>query len=151
MGDPILIWDAKPIPAAWAGSPVRERTPAVSKLQLGAEIEIPVETARGDLKFRPGLRFTFSEATGAAFAGEKCVEPEAISRGRVDLGIEYRLWSSVALVVKSFCSGLGRNDHRICGASLDLRMEFKRGRVARRLERKSRGRSASCLRFRTAA
>ena len=41
---------------------------ALTKLQIEAELEIPVETARGELRFRPGIRFVASDSSGGAFA-----------------------------------------------------------------------------------
>ena len=106
------------------GEQVAGQTIGVSKLQLGAELEIPVETARGDLRLRPGLRFVASDASGEAFAGEESGATVLRLRGRIDFGIDYRLDDDLVLGFGSFYSGLGRKDLETYGAGLDLRLEF---------------------------
>ena len=103
---------------------VAGQTIGVSKLQLGAELEIPVETARGDLRFRPGLRFVASDASGEAFAGEENGATGLRLRGRIDFGVDYRLDEDLVLGFGSFYSGLGRKDLESYGAGLDLQLEF---------------------------
>ena len=100
------------------------QTISLSKLQVGAELEIPIPTARGDLKFRPGLRFVASDAVGDAFAREEDRTAGPRSSGRIDFGIDYRLEDSVALGFESFYSGIGREDWESYGAGIDLRLEF---------------------------
>ena len=100
------------------------QTIAVSKLQLGAELEIPVETARGDLRFRPGLRFVASDASGGAPTAEENRAKSLRLRGRIDFGIDYRLDDDLVLGFGSFYSGLGRKYLESYGAGLDLRLEF---------------------------
>ena len=100
------------------------RTIALSKLQMGAELEIPVDTPRGDLRFRPGLRFVVSDASGGAWALEEDGRVGLRSRGRIDFGIEYRLDDDLVLGFESFYSGLGRKELESYGAGLDLRLEF---------------------------
>ena len=65
------------------------QTITVTMLQIGAELEIPVETAWGDLLFRPGLRFVASDSSGGALAGAEGEEAGPRSRGRIDFGIDY--------------------------------------------------------------
>ena len=43
-----------------------KQTIALSQHQLGAELEIPVATAQGDLLLRPGLWFVTSDSIGGA-------------------------------------------------------------------------------------
>ena len=105
-------------------TPVAGQTIVVTKLQLGAELEIPVEMARGDLRFRPGLRFVASDAAGSAFAGEEGGVSGLRSRGRIDFGIDYRLDDGLVLGFESFYSGLGRRELESYGAGMDLRLEF---------------------------
>ena len=100
------------------------QTIALTKLQIGAELEIPVETARGELLFRPGLRFVASDSSGGAFAGEAGEEAGPRSRGRIDFGIDYMLDDGLVLGFESYYSGLGRKDLESYGAGLDLRLEF---------------------------
>ena len=77
------------------------------KLQLGAELEIPVETTRGDLRLKPGLRCVTSDARGSAFAGEENAATGLRLRGRTDFGIDYKLNDDFVLGFDSFCFGLG--------------------------------------------
>ena len=100
------------------------QTIAVSKLQVGAELEIPVAAARGDLLFRPGLRFVVSDANPGAFAREEDGRIGLRSRGRIDFGIDYRFDDDLVLGFRSFYSGLGRKELESYGAGLDLRLEF---------------------------
>ena len=60
------------------------QTIALSKLQLGAELEIPVGTARGYLLLMPGLRFVASDVSGGAWALEEDGRIGRRSRGRID-------------------------------------------------------------------
>ena len=95
-----------------------------TNLPIGAELEFPVETAWGEVLFRPGLRFVASNSSGGGFAGEACKEAGPRSRGRIDFGIDYMLDDDLVLGFGSFYSGLGRKDLEIYGAGLDLRSEF---------------------------
>ena len=106
------------------GDSVEGQTISLSKLQIGAELEIPLDTARGDLRFRPGLRFVVSDSTGGAFAGEEDGEAGLRSRGRIDFGIDYRLDGNIVLGFESFYSGFGRKELESYGAGLDLRVDF---------------------------
>ena len=81
---------------------------ALSKLQIGAELEISIGTARGDLWFRSGLRFVVSDATGDAWALEDDGRLGLRSRGRIDFGFEYRLEDGLILGFDSFYFKLGR-------------------------------------------
>ena len=107
-----------------ADEQVAGQTVGVSKLQIGAELEIPVDTARGDLLLKPGLRFVASDASGEAFVGEESGAAGLRFRGRIDFGIDYRLDDDLVLAFGSFYSGLGRKDLESYGAGLDLRLEF---------------------------
>ena len=60
------------------------QTIALTNLPIGAELEFPVETARGEVLFRPGLRFVASDSSGGAFAGEAGEEAGPRSCGRID-------------------------------------------------------------------
>ena len=106
------------------GARINGQAIAVSKLQIGAELEIPIETARGDLRLRPGLRFVASDSTGGAFAGADDEQIGPRSRGRMDFGIDYRLDDSVVLGFESYYSGLGRKDLESYGAGIELQLEF---------------------------
>ena len=106
------------------GDSIAGQTIVIGKLQVGAELEIPLETARGDLRVRPGLRFVVSDSNGGAFAGEEYGEPGLRSRGRIDFGIDYRLDENVVLGFESFYSGLGRKELESYGAGFDLRVDF---------------------------
>ena len=100
---------------------VAGQTIAVSKLQLGAELEIPIETAQGDLRIKPGMRFVASDTSGGTFPdGAKGLR----LRGRIDFGVDYRLGDDFVLGFGSFYSGLGRKDLETYGAGLDLQLEF---------------------------
>ena len=93
---------------------------AVSKLQLGTEFDIPLDTARGELSFRPGLKLVFSDRNGGAFG-----KSERSSAGRVDFGIDYRLEDSFSLGFLGYYSGIGGgSEFESYGAGLGLRMEF---------------------------
>ena len=106
-----------------------KRTVAVTKLQLGAEFEIPVETARGDLKLRPGLRLVVSDTSNAGVIGTAKVDTgeAAEYRGRIDFGIDYRLEDNVVFGFESFYHGNGReklDEFESFGAGLNLQFEF---------------------------
>ena len=100
------------------------QTIRLSKLQVGAELEIPFATIRGDMRFRPGLRFVASDASGGARALEEDGRIGLRSRGRIDFGFDYRMEGKVVLGFESFYSGLGRKELESCGAGLDLRLGF---------------------------
>ena len=102
------------------------RTVAVTKLQLGAEFDIPVETASGDLKLRPGLRLVVSDSSNVAVAGYATVGTgeAAEYRGRIDFGVDYRLDDDLVLGFESFYSGRDREDFESYGAGLKLQFEF---------------------------
>ena len=93
---------------------------AVSKLQLGAEFEIPLDPAKGDLLLRTGLKLELSDRKGVAFG-----KSDLSSSGRIDLGIEYRLEEDVSLGFQGHYSGIGGGSgFENYGAGLRLRMEF---------------------------
>ena len=93
---------------------------AVSKLQLGAEFKIPLDSAMGDLAIRPGLKLVFADRKGVAFG-----KPDHSSSGRVDLGIDYSIEGNVSLEFQSYYSGIGGgSEFETYGAGLGLRMEF---------------------------
>ena len=105
------------------------RAIAVTKLQLGAEFEIPVETASGDLMLKPGLRLVVSDSTGAG-AGENSTsraDAAAEYRARVDFGVDYRLEDNLVLGFESFYSANGKSgddESSIYGAGVNLQFEF---------------------------
>ena len=105
------------------------RTVAVTKLQLGAEFEIPVETARGDLKLRPGLRLVVSDTSNAGVVGNTKFDSgeSAEYRGRIDFGVDYRLEDNFVLGFESFYLGNGReklDETASYGAGVNLQYEF---------------------------
>ena len=103
------------------------RTVAVTKLQFGAEFEIPVETARGDLKLRPGVRLVVSDVSNALSEGNRIADAgeAAEYRGRIDFGIDYRLEDDLVLGFESFySSGRDREEFKSYGAGLNLQFEF---------------------------
>ena len=103
---------------------VAGQTVAVSKLQFGAELEIPVEMSRGELRLKPGLRFVASDASGEAFVGEESGATGLRFRGRIDFGIDYSLDDDLVLGFGSFYSGLGRKDLVSYGVGILLRLEL---------------------------
>ena len=101
------------------------RMAVVTKLLLGAEFEIPIMTAKGDLKLRPGIRLVVSGVSNVF------VDRIATTRngetaeycGRIDFGVEYRLEDN--LVLDSFyTSGHDREEFASYGAGLKLQFEF---------------------------
>ena len=109
-------------------------TVAVSKLQLGAEFEIPLETAKGNLMLRPGLRLVVSDVDNVAVAPNAQGELRTVDygeaaeyRGRIDFRIDYRLEDNIVLGFESFYSGNGKSDQEkfgSYGAGLNLQFEF---------------------------
>ena len=89
-----------------------------------AELDIPIDASRGELRFKPGLRFVASDSSGGTFAGEGGEEAESRARGRIDFGIDYRLDGGFVLGFESYYSGQGQKDLETCGAGLDLRLEL---------------------------
>ena len=102
------------------------RAVAVTKLQLGAEFEIPVDTARGDLKLRPGLRLVVSDSSNIGVVGKATVGTgeSAEYRGRIDFGVGYRLDDDLVLGFESFYSGRDQEEFDSYGAGLNLQFEF---------------------------
>ena len=93
---------------------------SVSKLQLGAEFKIPLDSAMGDLVIRPGLKLVFADRKGVAFG-----KSDLSSSGRVDLGIDYSIKGNVSLGFQIYYSGIGGgSEFETYGAGLGLRMEF---------------------------
>ena len=109
-------------------------TVEVSKLQLGAEFEIPVETTKGDLKLKPGLRLVVSNAENVADVRNEQGELRTVDhgtsaeyRGRIDFGIDYRLEDNLVFGFESFYTGSGSGDQEkftSYGAGLNLQFEF---------------------------
>ena len=91
---------------------------------MGAELEIPFATIRGGMRFRPGLRFVASDASGSVWALEEDGRICLRSRGRIDFGIDYRMEGNVVLGFESFYSGLGRKELENYDAGLVLRLGF---------------------------
>lgn len=100
------------------GSDVEGQTVSVTRLQFGTELEIPVESTRGDLTLRPDLAFVLTDASG------RYVKAGTAFGGRIGFGVDYRLEDSVSLGFESFYSGFGRSESEFHGAGLYLRMEF---------------------------
>ena len=104
-------------------------TVVVTKLQLGTEFEIPVETAK-DLKLKPGLRLVVSDVDNVATelnAGRLL----NVNRGkaaeyrvRIDFGVDYRLDDDLVLGFESFYSGRDMEEFESYGAGLNLKYEF---------------------------
>ena len=101
------------------GREVEGQTAALTRLRLGAMLEIPVEAARGDLALRPGLRFVATDEDGGPY-GESGIGAE----GRIDFGIDYRLDGRVSFEFDGFYSGIGRRNRESYGAGVGLRMDF---------------------------
>ena len=102
---------------------VAGQTIVLAMLKIGAELEIPVEMARGDLLLMSGLRFVAPHATEGAFSGQDG-NAGARSRSRTDFVIDYRLDGGVVLGFDRFYSGLGRRELVSYGAGIDLRLEL---------------------------
>ena len=88
-----------------------------------------METARGDLKLRPGLRLVVADASNVGVARNATVGigEAAEYRGRIDFGIDYRLEDNVVLGFESFYLGNGReklDETASYGAGLNLQFEF---------------------------
>ena len=93
---------------------------SVSKLRLGADFEIPLDSAKGDLIFRPGLKLVVADRKGVAFG-----KSDLATSGRVDLGIDYQMEDSVSIGFQGYYSGGGgESEFESYGAGLRLRMEF---------------------------
>ena len=101
------------------GREVEGQRAALTRLRLGATFGIPVEAARGDLTFRPGLRFVATDENGGPYGVS-----DFRAVGRIDFGVDYRLDGSVALEFDGFYSGIGRRDRESYGAGVGLRMDF---------------------------
>ena len=93
---------------------------AVSKLQLGAEFEIPLDPAKGEPTFRPGLKLVFSDRNGGKFGNS-----ELSTAGRVDFDIDYYLENNLSLGFQGYYPGTGDgSEFESCGAGFRLRIEF---------------------------
>ena len=97
---------------------------AISNLQFGPELEIPVETAPGDLRFRLGLRFVDSKRAAASAHWRRTDKPACSPWGESISGIDCRLDENVVLGFEGFYSGLGRRELESYGAGIGLRFEF---------------------------
>ena len=92
---------------------------ALTRLRLGATLEIPIEALRGELTLRPGLRFVATDEDGGLY-GESGVG----AAGRIEFGVDYRLEGNVVLEFDGFYSGIGRLNRESYGAGVGLRMDF---------------------------
>ena len=93
---------------------------SIGKIRLGTELEFPLDPAKGDMVFRPGLYIVVSDRDRGEFGAS-----ERSSAGRVDLGIDYRLEDGVSLGFQGYYSGLGgESEFESYGAGLGLHMEF---------------------------
>ena len=101
------------------GREVEGQTASLTQLQLGTTFELPVDLARGELTFKPGLSFVATDEDGGLY-GESSLD----TAGRIDLGIDYRLDENVSLEFDGFYSGLGQRDRESYGAGVGLRMDF---------------------------
>ena len=100
------------------GSEVEGQTVSLTRLKLGTELEIPVESTRGALTLRPDLAFVLTDASG------RYVKAGTVFGGRIGFGVDYWLEDSVSLGFERFYSGFGRSESEFYGAGLNLRMEF---------------------------
>ena len=92
----------------------------VSKLRLGTEFEIPLDPAKGQMTFRPGLFVVVTDRDGGDFGASGFT-----STGRVDLGVDYRLDDGVSLGFQGYYSGLGGEaEFKSYGAGLGLQIDF---------------------------
>ena len=101
------------------GREVDGQTAMLTQLQLGTAFEIPVELAKGDLAFRPGLSFVVTDEDRGLY-GESGLE----DAGRIDFGVDCQLDGNISLEFDGFYSGLGQRDRESYGAGVDLRMDF---------------------------
>ena len=101
------------------GRTVPEQTIRQSQIQLGAEMDVPIDMASGAMNFRPGVRMVGSNQDGGEFG-----ESRKDILGRVDLGLDYYLGSSVSLSFDGYYSGIGLGKFSGYGVGLDLQIDF---------------------------
>ena len=101
------------------GRTVPEQTTRQSQAQFGAELDVPVNLARGGLNFRPGARLVASNVDGGEYG-----ESRKDILGRVDLGLDYYLGPNVSLSFDGYYSGIGQREYSNYGAGLDLQIDF---------------------------
>ena len=101
------------------GRTVPEQTIRQSQIQLGAELDVPIDMASGALNFRPGVRVVGSNQDGGEFG-----ESRQDVMGRFDLGLDYYLGSSVSLSFDGYYSGIGLGKFSGYGVGLDLQIDF---------------------------
>ena len=99
---------------------------ALNNLQIGAELEIPVGTARGDMWFGPGPCHVASDESDGARALDEDSRIGPRTRGRIEFGFDCMLDYDLVLGFERFHSRLGRREFQSCGSGIDLRLEFQR-------------------------
>ena len=93
---------------------------AVSRLQLGTDFEIPIDTAEGELIFRPGMSYALSDRDGGEYG-----KSDRASSGQIDFSVDCRLDDSISLGFRGHYSGFGGSgDVSSFGAGLDIQAQF---------------------------
>ena len=101
------------------GTLVPDLAATATRLQVGAEFEIPVAVRRGDMALKLG--FGLSGTHTGRGSGEN---PNSGFRGRIGFGANYRMENRTSLAFETYYSGIGRSGRRRLGAGLTFLLRF---------------------------
>ena len=101
-----------------SGIPVFGQTIGVGQVELGMNIEIPIEVNQGTIMFTGGSGLIASKTGGDYIKSDRHV------RGRVETEFSYDLDESVGIALEIFHDGIGTSSYDNYGLSLGAEMKF---------------------------
>ena len=100
------------------GIPVFGQTIGVGQVELGMNIEIPIEVNQGAIMFTGGSGLIASKTRG------DYIKPDRHVRGRVETEFSYDLDESIGFALEVFHDGIGTSSYDNYGLSLGAEMKF---------------------------
>ena len=101
------------------GIRVAGQTIRVGQMELGSDVEIPIDVVRGEMTVVGGLGVILSHTDGGF------TDPAfSRTRGRVELGVDYRLSDRTYLEFDSYYDGIGTSGFEGYGLSLGAEFSF---------------------------
>ena len=88
------------------------------QLELGSNVEIPIEVRTGEMTLIGGLGLVYANTEG------DYIPSESRGRGRGEIGFSYDLDDNVRIDFESFYDGIGTTRHEGYGLSLSAEMKF---------------------------
>ena len=88
------------------------------QLELGSNVEIPIEVRTGEMTLTGGLGLVYANTEG------DYIPSESRGRGRGEIGFSYDLDDNVRIDFESFYDGIGTTRHEGYGLSLSAEMKF---------------------------